>query len=82
MFCELEAAGDSKLAIHISRALHHWSQNSRHIEREYFELPFGSRIVFENISHDVRQINIQFAPVYDIEAVVIHQGASEHVEVT
>lgn len=67
MFGELEDAGNSNIAFHISRALHYWSHHNKDIEREYFELPFGSRIVFETMSHDVRRIKIQFAPIYDIE---------------
>ncbi|KAJ4313577.1 hypothetical protein N0V84_009334 [Fusarium piperis] len=67
MFGELETAGKSNIAVHISRALHWWSCQKKGFAKDYFELPFGSRIVFENMSHDVRQINIQFVPVYDIE---------------
>ncbi|KAJ2995554.1 hypothetical protein NUW58_g1241 [Xylaria curta] len=67
MFGELEAAVHSNVAVHILRALQCWSTRNKDIEKEYLELPFGSRIVLENMSCDVRQISIQFVPIYDIE---------------
>ncbi|KAF5972032.1 protein kinase-like domain-containing protein [Fusarium bulbicola] len=67
MFCELEAAGTSYMAIHILRALHWWSSKNERFLHDYQQLPFGSRILFETLSHDIRQMNIQFVPVYDIE---------------
>ncbi|KAF4498018.1 kinase-like domain [Fusarium agapanthi] len=67
MFCELETAGTSHMAIHILRALHWWSSKNERFLHDYLQLPFGSRILFETLSHDIRQMNIQFVPVYDIE---------------
>ncbi|KAM0342492.1 hypothetical protein ACHAPU_009465 [Fusarium lateritium] len=67
MFGELETAGNSHIAVHISRALHWWSSRRKDFSKEYLELPFGSRIVFGTMTHDIRQLNIQLAPVYDIE---------------
>jgi serine/threonine protein kinase len=67
MFCELETAGTSQMAIHIARALHWWSSKNERFLHDYLQLPFGSRILFETLSHDIRQIDIQFVPIYDIE---------------
>lgn len=59
----------SKLGIsqHILRALEYLSSVKLKFEEKYFEMPYGSRIIIEEILTDVRQMDIQFLPLYNIE---------------
>ncbi|GAW18224.1 hypothetical protein ANO14919_076980 [Xylariales sp. No.14919] len=63
----------SKLAItkHIIRTLQIWTKSTFEdldaFERFYKSKPFGSRLVFENLSFDTRQINVKVGPNHNLE---------------
>ncbi|GAP85968.1 hypothetical protein SAMD00023353_0300750 [Rosellinia necatrix] len=63
----------SKLAItkHIIRTLQHWTESTFEdlsaFEQFYKSKPFGSRLVFENLSLDIRQINVKVGPNHNLE---------------
>ncbi|KAI1431147.1 hypothetical protein GGR50DRAFT_106580 [Xylaria sp. CBS 124048] len=63
----------SKLAItrHIVRTLQEWTRTAfedlEEFEDFYRSKPFGSRLVFENLSFDIRQINVRFGPNHNLE---------------
>jgi len=63
----------SKLAItrHIVRILQLWTQSTfrdlESFERFYRSKPFGSRLVFENLSLDVSQTNVKLGPNHNLE---------------
>ncbi|KAH9896317.1 hypothetical protein F4778DRAFT_262868 [Xylariomycetidae sp. FL2044] len=67
MFGELEDASRSSMAVHIVRALEFWSNRRKGMENEYLAMPFGSRIVFETLTADVRHMKIHLVPNYAIE---------------
>ncbi|KAI0512450.1 hypothetical protein F5B22DRAFT_302905 [Xylaria bambusicola] len=63
----------SRLAItkHIVRTLQAWTESTfediHAFERFYKSKPFGSRLVFENLSLDIRQINVRLGPNHNLE---------------
>ncbi|KAI0914689.1 hypothetical protein F4823DRAFT_188406 [Ustulina deusta] len=63
----------SRLAItkHIIRTLQVWTKSTFEdigaFERFYRSKPFGSRLVFENLSFDIRQINVRVGPNHNLE---------------
>lgn len=63
----------SKLAItkHIIRTLQFWTESTFEdtdaFERFYKSKPFGSRLVFENLCFDIRQINVKVGPNHNLE---------------
>ncbi|KAI1828493.1 hypothetical protein F4861DRAFT_3197 [Xylaria intraflava] len=68
-----DASRLSKLAItrHIIRTLQDWTRSTFEdldaFERFYRSKPFGSRLVFENLSFDIRQINVRVGPNHNLE---------------
>ncbi|KAI1312429.1 hypothetical protein F5Y03DRAFT_236634 [Xylaria venustula] len=68
-----DASRLSRLAItkHIIRTLQAWTQSTFEdigaFERFYKSKPFGSRLVFENLSFDTRQINVRVGPNHNLE---------------
>ncbi|KAI0409586.1 hypothetical protein F4802DRAFT_151867 [Xylaria palmicola] len=68
-----DASRLSKLAItkHITRTLQHWTESTFEdlgaFERFYTSKPFGSRLVFEDLSLDTRQINVKVGPNHNLE---------------
>ncbi|KAJ8127366.1 hypothetical protein O1611_g6270 [Lasiodiplodia mahajangana] len=68
-----DASRLSKLAItkHIIRTLQNWTQSTfkdvDDFEQFYKSKPFGSRLVFENLSFDTRQINVKVGPNHNLE---------------
>jgi hypothetical protein len=61
------------IAQHILRTLEHWSSESEfpNFQTYYMSLPFGSRIVFENIAKDVRQVRVRTVPMHSLERELI-----------
>jgi hypothetical protein len=55
------------IAQHILRALEHWTSEFPNFQTYYMNLPFGSRIVFENLAKDVRQIRVRIVPMHSLE---------------
>ncbi|KAI1814467.1 hypothetical protein GGS20DRAFT_409276 [Poronia punctata] len=68
-----DAARLSKLAItrHIVRILQAWTKSAFHdlvsFERFYRTRPFGSRLVFENLSLSIHQTNVIVGPNHNLE---------------
>ncbi|KAK0126872.1 hypothetical protein ONS95_008451 [Cadophora gregata] len=52
---------------HILRALEFWSASIADFETVYRDLTFGSRIMFENIAKDVRDIRVRIIRTHDLE---------------
>jgi hypothetical protein len=52
---------------HILRTLEYWSWEKPNFEAEYLSLPFGSRILFENLAVDVRNIGVRIVPTHYLE---------------
>lgn len=52
---------------HILRALEYWSASIPDFETFYKDLPFGSRIMFENMAKDVRDIRVRTIRTHDLE---------------
>ncbi|KAI3329437.1 hypothetical protein HD806DRAFT_286640 [Xylariaceae sp. AK1471] len=68
-----DASRLSKLAItrHIIRILQNWTlstfEDIEAFERFYRTKPFGSRLVFENLSLDPRQVHVKVGPNHNLE---------------
>jgi hypothetical protein len=52
---------------YILKALEVWSSSQHDFESKYSSMPFGSRIVFENISASISNVRIHLIPDYGIE---------------
>ncbi|KAL2134512.1 hypothetical protein VTI74DRAFT_11623 [Chaetomium olivicolor] len=61
------------IARHILRTLQLWTleEGTEMYSNMCNNLPFGSRIIFENLHADIHQINILVAPTYDVERSLI-----------
>lgn len=55
------------IARHILRTLEYWSSTIADFETVYHNLPFGSRIVFENLTSDIRDIRVNIVQTHDLE---------------
>jgi hypothetical protein len=52
---------------HVLRTLEYWSSRNPDFEAIYLSLPFGSRILFENLAVDVRDIRVRIVPTHYLE---------------
>lgn len=52
---------------HLCRALDFHCGRDSDFMRDYHRLPFGSKLVFENIAADVRAMRLTIVPTYDLE---------------
>jgi len=64
------------IASHILRTLQVWTLSDGRDSREtisdmYKKLPFGSRIIFENLNRDVTKIKVTIAPTYYVETQLL-----------
>jgi len=55
------------IAHHVLRTLDYWSSTITDFQAMYEGLPFGSRILFENMEKDIKQIRIQIVRTHDLE---------------
>lgn len=58
------------IASYILRALQYWTMRTYGLEKAkdmYHNLPFGTRIIFENLALDVRDTRISIAPMHNLE---------------
>lgn len=55
------------ISIHILRTLQAWTTTEAPVAALYHTLPFGSRIVFENLDANIHNIKITIAPTYFVE---------------
>lgn len=64
------------ISTHILRTLQAWTTEKGHgsaasVEDMYRNLPFGSRIIFENLDVNIRNIKITIAPTYYVEKQLV-----------
>ncbi|PMD52224.1 uncharacterized protein K444DRAFT_709242 [Hyaloscypha bicolor E] len=64
---EGERLVDLPICRHLVRVLDVWSANQPNFEKLYMEMPFGSFIVIDRMSVDIREMTIHLVPVYDVE---------------
>jgi hypothetical protein len=60
---------------HVLRTLEYWSSENPDFEAVYNGLPFGSRIVFENLAVDVREIRVQIVQTHYLERQLLSCAA-------
>ncbi|KAF2630583.1 hypothetical protein BU25DRAFT_325240, partial [Macroventuria anomochaeta] len=60
-------AANLEICQHLLRALQSWGARTPGFQGQYWQLPFGSRIVVNDIRADVNKMDIVFHPVYNIE---------------
>jgi len=58
---------------HILRTLEYWTRDYIDFETVYNRLPFGSRIVFENLARDIRNIRPRIVPTHYLERQLLSQ---------
>ena len=56
------------VSLYILRALELWSDQQPNLETIYRSMPFGSRIIIDGISSDMRRLKLYFMPNYEIES--------------
>lgn len=59
------------ISIHILRTLQAWTTAQESVASLYRTLPFGSRIIFENLDANIHNIKITIAPTYFVEKQLI-----------
>ena len=64
---------------YIVRALQAWSDRQPDLESLYASMPFGSRIVFNTITSDVRAADIQLVPNFDLERQWLSMSALKNM---
>ncbi|KAG6017528.1 hypothetical protein E4U54_006604 [Claviceps lovelessii] len=78
-FYTRDCAKISRLGItnHILRILQHWSAGHDDPMQIYHNLPFGSRIVFQNLPRDVAATSIYVAPTHHLERQLLSVASLE-----
>lgn len=61
------AISKSGIALHVCRALDDWCARNRLFLKQYQELPFGSKLVFNKISIKLEEMSLTVIPGHDIE---------------
>ena len=67
MFTPSSRISCHSISAYITRALEIWSNQQQNFEMVYRGMPFGSRIVFNNITSDIKLLNIHIIPDFGIE---------------
>lgn len=65
--CARERLVDLPICRHLVRALDVWSASQPNFKKVYMEMPFGSFIVIDRMSVDIREMTIHLVPVYEVE---------------
>lgn len=65
--CARERLIDLLICRYLVRALDVWSASKPNFEKVYMEMPFGSFIVIDQMSVEIRDMTIHLVPVYEIE---------------
>ncbi|KAF9879051.1 hypothetical protein CkaCkLH20_03284 [Colletotrichum karsti] len=60
---------------HILRTLQHWTRQLPDRNSLFTSVPFGSRIVFKDLSLDIRAIEVEVAPTYYLERQLLSSSA-------
>ncbi|KAG5925821.1 hypothetical protein E4U42_003908 [Claviceps africana] len=78
-FYTRDCAKISRLGItnHILRILQHWTSGQDDPMQIYQDLPFGSRIVFQNLPRDVTATSIYVAPTHHLERQLLSAASLE-----
>ncbi|KAJ9155174.1 U-box domain-containing protein 33 [Pleurostoma richardsiae] len=65
----LQGQGAAQLGIsqHVLRALERWSGRMPDFRGKYRQMPFGSRVVIDSITADIRDMGVHLVPNYDVE---------------
>ncbi|KAH6610520.1 tyrosine- kinase [Trichoderma cornu-damae] len=68
-FYTRDASRISQLGVtqHVLRLLQYWTSTLDDARQIYQNIPFGSRIVFNNLPRDVSQVQVSIAPTYYLE---------------
>ena len=64
---------------YILRVLGAWSGKQRDFESRYISMPFGSRIVFNTVTSDIRAVDVQLVPNFDLERQWLSVSALENM---
>ena len=67
------------IAQHLCRALTYWSRGIEDFERQYRELPFGSKIVARNIRPNIADMSFAARPNYKLGKLLLSVSALEQM---
>jgi len=67
MQCESSQIANLGISQFILRILENWSRSNPRLETLYRTMPFGSRIVVDNICSDLEAIDVHLIPNYEVE---------------
>jgi hypothetical protein len=67
MLCESSQLANLSISQFILRILENWSRSNPQLETLYRAMPFGSRIVIDNICSDIGAIEVHLIPNYEVE---------------
>jgi hypothetical protein len=63
----IASLGSTPLTMHIMHALQWWSLLVPDFEAKYSSMPFGSRILIENLDANVSAMRVHLIPLYEVE---------------
>ena len=64
---------------YIVRVLEHWMNQFQDFKVFYNELPFGSRIVLENIAADIKDVRLQVIKTHFLERQLLSSGSLQRI---
>ena len=67
MLCGSSELANLSISQFILRILENWSRSNPQLETLYRAMPFGSRIVIDNICSDIGAIEVHLIPNYEVE---------------
>ncbi|KAL7913135.1 hypothetical protein GGI35DRAFT_278781 [Trichoderma velutinum] len=78
-FYTRDASRISQLGVtqHVLRLLQYWTSTLDDPRQIYQNVPFGSRIVFNNLPRDVSQVQVSIAPTYYLERQMLSVASFE-----
>ena len=65
--CPRDQVAHQRISGHVLHALAVWSSGVPDFEAQYQSLPFGSRVVVENMASDVHEMRISMVPNHELE---------------
>lgn len=67
------------IARHLCRALTYWSRRTKDFEKQYRELPFGSRIVAHDIKSNIADMQFSFRPNHQLGSLLLSVSTLEQM---
>lgn len=71
--------GNLGISRHLCRALDHYCERNPSFLQEYQGLPFGSKLVFENVAANVKAMTLTVVPAHDLERQLLSVSSLQNL---